>query len=290
MFNKFGYILLLMMCLALGDSATLSAQGGGVLVYAVADTNTATTSLVLHDLATGKRETLLTHRSANGSRPVPIAVSADGRLAYPALNPGGNTTYNLFVWEQGLMTDLGDGVNPVWSADGRLAFSSDRGERRGLYVWDGETLTNITADALIMPPPIYPYEPVWHTDGRLAFQGGGSGRDVYVWDGQTLTTAAEGYLADGIAWRADGCLTFGSLGNAIQSSNLYLWCDGVLTVTELPDIGRLHGDMAWSDDERLALKITRAFSGDYDPAIYLWGGANFHLCGRDRLCLPVCVE
>jgi hypothetical protein len=284
MFNKFGCILLVMVCLAFGDGTPVSAQAGGVLAYVVADTDTAITSLVRHDLATGVRETLLTHRSANGTQPVPIAVSADGRLAYPALSSESEVSYNLFVWDQGLLTDLGEGFNPAWSADGRLAFSSDR----GLYVWDGEMLTNITADASIMPP-IYPYQSMWHTDGRLAFQSYNNDgkRDVHVWDGQTLTTVAEGYLMRGIAWRADGCLTFGYRGSAVQLSKLYLWCDGVLTVTELPDIGRLHGDMAWSNDGRLALKITRTNSGDYDPAVYLWDGQTFTFVAETAYAYPM---
>lgn len=268
MYNKIGCILLVIVCLTLGKSASVSAQVGGVLAYVVAETDT--TSLVLHDLATGVRQTLLTHRSSRGSNPAPVAISADGRLAYPVLQPE-ESAYNIFVWDDGVLTDLGDGFSPAWSADGRLAFRSLRGERRALYVWDGKTLIDITTDTETAPLT-QASQPVWHSDGRLAFQ---AERALYLWDGQSLTTIDEGFLADGIAWRADGCLTFGERGSAVQRSKLHLWCDGALTTTEVPDIGNLHGDMAWSSDGRLALKITRTHSGDYNPAIYLWDGQTF---------------
>lgn len=259
-----------MLCLTLGITRPSAAQAGGTLAYVVADTVTDTTHLVLHDLATGVRQTLLTHRSARGSNPVPAVVAPDGRLAYPALRDE-ETDYNLFVWDNGVLIDLGDGSQPAWSADGRLAFISDRTGHYALYVWDGQTLTDITSDAEIVWRHYHP-QPMWHSDGRLAFQ---TGLALYVWTGQKLVTIAEGFLVNGIAWRADGCLTFGERGNAVKRSKLHVWCNGALTTTEIADIGNLHGDMAWSSDGRLALKVTRSNSGNYDPAVYLWDGQTF---------------
>jgi Tol biopolymer transport system component len=52
------------------------------------------------------------------------------------------------VWDGTTLTNISqhtaEDYSPTWSADGRLAFTSNRDGNNEIYVWDGTTLTNLT--------------------------------------------------------------------------------------------------------------------------------------------------
>jgi YD repeat-containing protein len=56
----------------------------------------------------------------------------------------------------GISFFVGDGFNPRWNADGRLAFVSTRDGNNEVYVWDGVNVRRITHT-----PNVDELRPVW---------------------------------------------------------------------------------------------------------------------------------
>jgi WD40 repeat protein len=171
----------------------------------------------------------------------------------------------------------------AWSPDGRyLAFGSYQdSDDQSLYVWYGETTTNIMPDNGLDTADIFYVD--WSHDGRLVFtiQHGWSSLDIpseiYVWDGNTTTNLSQNPEAsDGAgSWSRDGQLLFGSQRD--EEGGLYVW-DGVSFKDSSPDVDsfiRLAPELEptrarWTDDGLIA------FTAYSDPpyggtkAIILW--------------------
>jgi hypothetical protein len=93
--------------------------------------------------------------------------NSDGHLAY-------SDAFSLFVWDGENSEEIGAGIYPQWSVDGRLAFYSNRSSE--LHVWDGHILINV-GDVTEF------YSPAWNSDGRLVF----SDNDLHIWDDGEIT-------------------------------------------------------------------------------------------------------
>jgi hypothetical protein len=190
-----------------------------------------------------------------------LVEDTDGRLAFTLLEDD-TETYNdfkLYLWQDGEYTNLGLVPRfPVitWSADGRLAFESNRDGNDEIYVWAEGELTNVSnspgADA----------RPTWSPDGRLAYVSSRDGAaDIYVWDGTTTVNVSQSDTWDEYpVWSPDGRLAFVSSSNG--SRTLFVW-DG----STLIDLGQADGNyVTWSDDGKLAFTSFR----DGNRELYVW--------------------
>jgi len=120
--------------------------------------------------------------------------------------------------------------NLTWSNDGRLAFAVVDGINNEVYVWDGESVMNISNH------PAYDDNAAWSPDGQLAFVSDRDGNyEIYVWDG----TAAVNIFNNSTdraspAWSSDGRLAF--LSEHDGNDEIYVW-DGksAVNLTHSPD-------------------------------------------------------
>jgi Tol biopolymer transport system component len=190
-----------------------------------------------------------------------LVGSADGRLAFVLKERDAiySNEFNLYVWENGAYRRLGSvprSAIVTWSADGRLAFESNRDGNDEIYVWDGDTLTNVSsstsADA----------RPTWSADGRLAYVSSRDGAaEIYVWDGTTTINVSQSDAWDEYPiWSPDGRLAFLSSSNGNRT--LFVWDGNTLT-----DLGQADGHfLTWSADGHLAFTSFR----DGNREIYVW--------------------
>lgn len=141
--------------------------------------------------------------------------SADGRLAFLSAR-GAN--YDIWVWDgvsyrNGLpdattytnvepaLTDYFSGSG--WTSDGRLAFLASPETHAQVYVWDGQTATDISQN-----PDLHNGGAVWNADGRWAFVTFFSPEQLlYVRDSNNETLlVTDGQYAP--AWSAAESLAF----------------------------------------------------------------------------------
>lgn len=189
----------------------------------------------------------------------------------------------------------------AWSPDGRyLAFVSFRqspdfphdfliyqgqylasSSNQSLYVWDGETTTNIMPDDLLAPVDRFSVD--WSHDGRLAFNisYGYSSLDkpseIYLWDGSTTTNLSQNPddWDGGVSWNRSGQLMFSSRRDV--DGGIYVW-DGETFRDGSPDVDSfiqiapdLHPDaVTWLDDGLIGFTLYSdpPFSGTKE--IILW--------------------
>jgi hypothetical protein len=189
----------------------------------------------------------------------PVAWSPDGRyLAFVSFSPSPDFPYDIWIYQ------------------GRyLASGSDQ----SLYVWDGETATNIMPDNPLAPADSFYVD--WSHDGRLAFtiQYGWSDADtpseIYLWDESTTTNLSQNPDGwdGGVSWNRGGQLLF-----ALQrevNGGIYVW-DGVTFKDGLPDIDsfmRLAPELepnyaTWTDDGLIG--FTSDPSSSATKKIILW--------------------
>jgi WD40 repeat protein len=171
----------------------------------------------------------------------------------------------------------------AWSPDGRyLAFGSyqDRDDQ-SLYVWDGDTTTNIMPDNALDTADIFYVD--WSHDGRLAFtiQYGWSNLDIppeiYVWDGNATSNLSQNPAgSDGRAsWSNAGQLMFGS--GRDDEDGIYVW-DGVSFKDGSPDIDsfiRLAPELEpryarWTQDGFIGFTVYSDTSPSGTKEIILW--------------------
>ena len=213
-------------------------------------------------------------------------MSPDGRVAFTQLDETDTELY-LFDPAEPNQDPIKISRDPFWShypiswsPDGQyLAFGSfiDRDDVF-LYIWDGETVTDITPEDKLDSAEAYWV--AWSSDNRLAImvQHGWSSRDIspeiYLWDGNTtinLSQNPDGWDW-GVSWSQDGQLMFGSERDDDQYST-YIW-DGVSFKDSLPDIETLIEvapeleleSESWVDDSTLVLTIHE----DDKQDIVLW--------------------
>jgi WD40 repeat protein len=190
----------------------------------------------------------------------------------PALMPA-NISQNSSVYNYPL----------AWSPDGRyLAFGSyQKNIDHSIYVWNGETITNITPENGLDTAEQFYVD--WSRDGRLAFTviHGWSSLDIpaeiYVWDGnRTMNLSQNPKGEDGsVHWSTNGQLMFGSyLG---ERNGIYVW-DGVSFKDGIPDVDsfiRLAPDLhpsspMWVDDSIVGFTVYPEFSPSGMKEIILW--------------------
>jgi hypothetical protein len=135
---------------------------------------------------------------------------------------------------------------PAWSADGRLAWVSDRDGDPDVYLRAGTRIINLSQNDHL------DFAPRWSVGGRLAWVGRDAQRDqvVYVWDGaETRSIGRSAVIQEGsLAWFATDRL--GWVGLQGLESALFVW-DGVETA-RYPFEAAPFVTMRWSADGQLA--------------------------------------
>lgn len=213
-------------------------------------------------------------------------LSIDGRLAYGTY-AGGYT--DLYVW------DIFSDNSPVnlkvsnldasligWSPDGRyLAFNSQEGKQKKLYIWDGNTETEV---ASINHTKAF-YHGSWSVDGRLAITvtytstGRYKSGELYVWDGHTLITLNKKHGNRMAAWSKDGKLAFlNTETDDYDNNELFVW-DGISTINVAPQMSVLAAPLSWTHDGRLAFRVKS--SEETDSQVYIWDGTQSTLFTHD---------
>lgn len=128
----------------------------------------------------------------------------------------------------------------TWSSDGQyLTFGSlDENDNHSLFVWDGETITNVMPDDPLAEADTFYAN--WSLDGWLVFTivYGWSNlaipAEIYLWDGDktvNLSQNPEGWDS-ATTWSNDGQLLFSSFRN--EEYVFYVW-DGVTFKDGVPD-------------------------------------------------------
>jgi hypothetical protein len=157
---------------------------------------------------------------------------------------------------------------PVWSQDGRLAFTAGIAGTRRVLVWDGETFIDV------LPEADYSGYPQWSEDGRLAFGAFvNEQNDVFIWDGSSATNISQHEAHDERpVWGADGRVAFISYRDSLGQGDdlnreVYLWDDGSLSnLSQSPEDDK--PSLQWSADGQNLLW----FAGG--NTLMLWDGTE----------------
>jgi WD40 repeat protein len=268
-----------------------SADNPDMLAYVSADDH-----LMLYD-PRDRTETTLLENVRN------FVLSREGRVAFTRLD---DTELYVFDPSTPALDPINISQNPDelvyplgWSPDGRyLAFASFRegsgysdniwiafgsyiaGSRdQSLYVWDGETTTNIMPETTLATANVFFID--WSYDGRLAFtvQHGWSDSDIpsetYVWDGSETTNLSQNpEYWDGVgSWSRSGQLLFASQRD--DENGIYVW-DGVSFRDGSPDVDSFIRvapelqltDATWTDEGFVAFTLYTVTTGTKE--ITLW--------------------
>jgi TolB protein len=142
--------------------------------------------------------------------PCSMATAGAPWLAF-ASNRTGN--YDLFVTREDgtclrqITSDSGQDLLPSWSSTGKLAFTSDRGGARRVWVHDLDSGSEVPLEL----GGLSATSPAWSPDGAaLAFEGwvpGLASSDVYLADargGQPFNLTGDASYNSGPAWSPDG--------------------------------------------------------------------------------------
>jgi Tol biopolymer transport system component len=165
--------------------------------------------------------------------------SINGRLAV-TIRYGFSVEQNteIYSWDGKTTTNLsqnplGMDGSPVWNADGRIAFLSERDSDYDIYIWDGVSLKDGAPDRdsyTNAAPELTGFmsSPTWTNEGLLSFAGFGPHNQnarlqIYVWDGQTVTNIRQNRtLERGVPhWSRDGRLVISPYGDPWPKLNVY---------------------------------------------------------------------
>jgi len=238
------------------------------------------------------------------SLPTPLTdfadFSIDGKLAYKVQLEVADDIYrnDVFIWDVQMAATAPINItqNPdaddsplTWSRDGHyLALTSWRASNDGgIYIWDGETIRDITPSDL---ENIISFEQaMWSFDGKLAFAVSteDDSGEIFVWDGDRTSNVSQNTENTETlsAWSIDGRLAFSSGQN--RSYTIYVW-DGISFVDGAPDTDSFINVTAevfpsglasnfrpvWTNDGYLIIRVR-------DTEIYRWDGQ--HTTRSDQL-------
>lgn len=217
-----------------------------------------------------------------------FAFARDGRIVYTRSN---DSDAGLYIFDPSTPDSLPININPnpaeapkpySWSPDGAyLAFATQLDFRETLYVWDGDTSTNIMpADMLDSAASIYPQ---WSPDERLSFvvvhgwSGDAVAPEIYLWNGYTTVNVSQN--ADSwdsvVNWSRDGELMFSSMQNDVYS--VYVW-DGVSFSGGSPDTASfIHvapelqpHEATWTNEGLIAFEHYSDVQNQTTKTIVLW--------------------
>jgi WD40 repeat protein len=217
-----------------------------------------------------------------------FSFSVDGRLA---ISCGPETEATICVIDTQrpdsapitISTDPPASGFPIaWSPDGRyLAFALSSEDRKyPLYVWDGETVLNITPDD--PESNTGPGSITWSRDGRLAFTAWSDRSDsrtgIYLWDGYTTTRLRQNPTGGDFAptWSLDGRLAF--MSEQDGDYDIIIW-DGVSLhdstaaeafVNIATDLVAYYSFPVWTTTGLLSFEATGP--QDSHAQIYVWDG------------------
>lgn len=218
-----------------------------------------------------------------------FSLSADSRLAYSSNETGSDEIYVLDTQADKpttiniTQTPTSHEVPLSWSPDGRyLAYVSTHDQTPLLYVWDGETVMDVTPDD--MHDTSVTYQTAWSDDGQLTFTVW-YGFDVfqiseiYLWDGAKTTSLSQNAAGEdrNPVWSSDGRVAFLSARDG--QYNIFTW-DGQSYRDGSPDIQPVVDDPSdligyasypgWTADGRLT--FTSQTAADTHTQIYVWDG------------------
>jgi Tol biopolymer transport system component len=238
--------------------------------------------------------------------------SPNGRyLAFTIWQGASYYADSLYVWDGETVINITPDISPInisqtsaesyysrfrWSSDGRYlafglkVFHEENGNYAdSLYVWDGETVINITPDIapinVSQDPYAISYKLSWSPDGRyLAFtiwRGASNYADLlFVWDGETVINVAPDNGLDfvreiDVDWSSDGRLAFTieyheEEEDTAVPSEIYVWDENITTnLSQNPTVA--DWGATWSDNGQLAFMSVR----DGEEGIYVWDGVSF---------------
>ena len=185
--------------------------------------------------------------------------SADGRLAWTESHAV--DFQRIDVWDGQTILDLDAGSAPTWSRDGRLAWIGG-GRGQEVHIWDGKSIQ------LFSDKSTTDEGPAWSDDGRLAWTVNDTNQySIRIWDGKSATTTTATDLTTGYAlrpiWSADGRLAWQHIG---KNRDIYVW-DGQ-TTTNVSSSAENDDFAVWSSDGRLAWESNPTLA----PEIMVWDG------------------
>jgi hypothetical protein len=244
----------------------------------------------------------------------PLGWSYDGTyLAFASVIDGGQQQA-IYVWDGTTAIDitpqnmLGDpqSFDIAWGLDGRLAFtvwfgSSNRDPRSEIYVWDGESIFNLSQNV-----DAEDREPIWNTDGEIVFGSTfGNEQILLLWDGtsyvdglpdvSSFTRIAPelNVYSPFSMWVNDDLLAFEASAPHDSHIQVYIWDRQTLTnISQNPDSHNVGAqwsqDGYWAfvtDQQRLYVRNERNDTvfetyGQFSPA---WSsGGSLVFCSRNN--------
>ncbi|MBI5932556.1 MAG: PD40 domain-containing protein [Chloroflexi bacterium] len=156
-----------------------------------------------------------------------LAWSPDDQLAftefYSYVSSYEGDPSEIFIWDGNEIINVSQNASgtdryPAWSADGQLAFLSEREDEYDLFVWDGKSKNNGMPDIhtfINIAPDLTQYysEPEWTNSGLLTFSArspSDSHTQIYEWDGRSASNISNNQPSHngGQTWRSDGYWAF----------------------------------------------------------------------------------
>lgn len=280
-------VLGLMVLFTFNVSTDAQTEPHDVLIYQLIDHGGDSNMLMMWDPQTHEH-TLLLSDSGDGVSSGYFVLHESGLIAYRAGREGNWDIYVIDIHSDSIepinitrTPSLSEGI-VEWSPDGRsLAFTGYVDRSLNLYIWNGETIQNITPLNTFLRPTYY--FDAWSEDGAYltftAYYTAQSSR-LFVWDGETylditpdnLRGNARGYNT---YWSPDGRLAFTvwyRFSDYMETgeSEVYLWDGQSTTKIENPTDYDEFTVLGWSNSGQLALQASKNPEGD----IFVWDGVS----------------
>jgi len=212
-------------------------------------------------------------------------LSSDGQIAYTSSLDGSEAGFYIIdpanPEDKFVTIDQPMAYPLSWSPDGHylayLVFNADIDEN-DLYVWDGETVVNITPKNLLDSPSYYDLH--WSQDNRLAFgiTHGWSGADapseLYVWNGHTTRNLRPNpENSDSLVeWSEDGKLIFLAWKDEDTEFDVYIWNGKLFDESAFtPILSEFRiVDATWLDNHRIAFISINKSESNVTKTVMIW--------------------